>query len=126
ERGEKFFVAPDERRLRDDADGVSKLKTDFETRARQLVIRFERQIRVGCEREDDCLPLPTRSHELRAQQLRRTNLCDDLRLEVRARAEAEVFVRRSAETITASVRAASVAVDRIIKPNVGAVVVRDD
>ena len=72
------------------------------------------------------MPLPAGSHELLAQKLRRANLRDDLRLEVRARAEAEVLVRGSAEAVGARVRAAAVAVDRVVEAYVGAVVVRDD
>src|SRR5205085_10930092 len=72
------------------------------------------------------VPFPAGPHELVAQKLRRANLRDDLRLEVCARAEAEVLVRGAAKAVTACVRAAAVAVDRVVEAHVGAVVVRDD
>src|SRR5262249_10884259 len=111
ERCEQFFVAPYERRLGDDADGVAEFKTDFETAARQFVVELKRDVRVGREGEDERLPFPRRSHELLTKQLGCAHFGDDLRLEVCAGTVAEILVRRAAEAVTTGVRAAAVAVD---------------
>ena len=43
---QQVYVPAYERGLGDNADGITKLKADFQTAARQLVMRFERNIRV--------------------------------------------------------------------------------
>ena len=89
---EQLRVAPHERPLRDDRDGVAKLGADLEAAPRQLVRRLERLVAVRVAREDDDVALPGAARDLVAQQLRRVRLDDDLALEVRPGAEAEVLV----------------------------------
>ena len=93
-------VALDQRRLRDDAGRVPVLGAHLEAAARQPVARLERLVAVGDAAEDDELALPLRVVERLAQQLRRVLLDDDLALEVRAGAEAQVLVRRAGRSST--------------------------
>src|SRR5262245_1123961 len=123
---DQFQVAADQSRFRDQADRVAEFKADFKAFARELVISFERDVRIGSERKDQHVALPALLHELRAQQLRRANLGDDLSLEIGPRAEAEVLVRGPRETVRAGVRTTAIAIDRIIERNVWAVIAGDD
>ena len=119
-------VSANQRRLGDDSDRLAKLSADFQTLPRQLVVCFERNVRIGSKRENYLIALPRRLHQLLAQQLRRVDLDDDLAIEVGAGAVAKILVSRAAETIGATVNAAAITIDGVIKANVRAVVVRDD
>src|SRR5215475_9755595 len=123
---DQFQVAADQSRFRDQADGVAEFQADFQAFARELVISFERDVRIGSERKDQHVALPALLHELRAQQLRRANLGDYLSLEIGPRAEAEVLVRGPRETVCAGMRATAIAIDRIIERDVRAVIAGDD
>src|ERR1041385_5690716 len=119
-------VPTDHRRLRDDPDRLLKLDTNFQTSSRQFVIRFERNIRIGRKPKDDLVAFPRRFHQFLSQQLRRLHLGNDLAIEVRARAVTEIFVRRTAEAVSATVNATAITIDGVVKADVGTVVVRDD
>src|SRR5207249_3774493 len=60
------------------------------------------------------------------QKLRRAHLHDDLSFKIGARTVAKILVRRPAETISATVDAASIAIDRVVECHIGAVVPADD
>ena len=91
-------VALDERRLGDDAHRVPVLGAHLEASARQPVARLERLVAVGHAAEDDELALPLRRVERLAQELGRALLDDDLAVEVRPGAEAQVLVRSAARS----------------------------
>src|SRR5215510_6995349 len=111
ELSDQLEVAADEGRLRDQADRVAEFQADLQAFSRKLIVGFERDVRVGREREDQNIALPALLHKLRAQQFRRANLGDYLPLEIGPRAEAEVFMRGPRETVSAGVRAAAIAID---------------
>src|SRR6185369_5587809 len=102
------------------------LSTHFQTAARQFVISFERDVRIGSERENDLCSFPRRPHQVLTKQLGSVHFCDDLAIEISSRAVAKILVRRTAETVSATVYAAAIAVDGVIEADVGTVVVRDD
>src|SRR6185436_21134919 len=79
---EHVDVSPNQSRLRDHAHGLAKLRTDFQTTAREFVLGFDRNIRIGSEREDDLRTFPRRLHQLFTQKLRRIHLRDDLAIEI--------------------------------------------
>src|SRR2546423_1296214 len=60
------------------------------------------------------------------QKLGCPHLHDNLSFKVGARAVAKILVRRPAETISAAVDAAAIAIDRVVECHVGAVIVADD
>src|SRR2546427_3803090 len=60
------------------------------------------------------------------QEFRCAHLHDNLSFKVGARAVAKILVRRPAETISATVDAASIAIDRVVEGHVRAVVPADD
>jgi hypothetical protein len=126
EGDEQIEVASNQSRLRDDADRIAKLQTDLQTFSRQLVMRFERQVGVGREGEDEFIAFPGGAHQLFSQQLRRVNLDNDLPFKVGARAEAEILVRGAREAVSAGMRAAAIDVDAVVEANVRAVVPVDD
>src|SRR5262249_32285239 len=70
--------------------------------------------------------LPGFSRQLGAQPLGGVDLDDDLALEVRAGAEAEVLMGRPSEAITASMETSTIWVDAELERDVRAVVGRDD
>src|SRR5206468_1166279 len=64
--------------------------------------------------------------QLFTQQLRRVFFDQDLRLELQAGGEAQVFVGRAREAVDAAVLATAVGIDARVETDVGTVVVRDD
>ena len=88
--------------------GLRKSRQTSRQRAREPVDRLERLVAVGDAREDDRVALPRLARELAAQQLRRVDLDDDLALEVRARAPAQVLVRRTGVAVGARMEASAV------------------
>src|SRR2546430_8544376 len=60
------------------------------------------------------------------QKLGCAHLHDNLSFKVGARAVAKILVRRPAETVGATMDAAAIAVDRVVKSHVGTVIAADD
>ena len=55
-------VPTDQRRLGDDADRLLKIDTNLQTTSREFVIRLERNVRIGRERENDLVAFPRWLH----------------------------------------------------------------
>ena len=104
ELGDQIDVALDQRVLRDHRDRVAILEADLETLPRQLELLLDRLVAVGDAGEHHELALPARLVERLAQQLRRLRLDDDLRVEVGARTEVEILVRRPGIAVMHDVR----------------------
>src|SRR5206468_299881 len=94
--------------------------------ARDLELALDGLIWVGDAAHDDDLRRPARRGQLLGQQLGRAVLDEDARLEVEARGEAQVLVRRPREAVDAAVLAAAVGIEARLERHVGAVVARDD
>src|ERR1019366_10624095 len=97
---------------------------DFEAPAREPVPGLQRLVAIGDAAEDPLLPLPLRGVERLAEQLGGVLLDHDLAIEIGARAEAQVLVRRPCVAIRTGVKAAAVRVDAPVEADIGAVVVR--
>src|SRR6266851_2767502 len=94
-----------------------RMSADLEAASREPVMRFQRQIGIRRKRENYLVTFPGWLHQLLAQQLRRSDFDYNLAIEIRAGAVAEIFVRRPAETIRASMNAAAITVDGVVKAN---------
>src|SRR4029077_13957710 len=118
--GQYVRVAPHQRTLGDDADRVAEVAADLEASAREAVDRLGRLVAVGHAGKDDRVALPRPARQLAAQQLRRVDLRDDLAVEVRARAPAEVLVRGAGIAVRAGMEASAVRVDAVAEADVRA------
>src|SRR5207253_1065912 len=108
--------------LGDDGDRVAKLGEHFKTAPRQLYAALDRLIAIGDAADAQNARLPARRGKLAAEQLRSVFLDEDLRLEVQAGGEAEVFMIGPRVAIDATVLAAAVRIDAGVEADVGAVV----
>jgi hypothetical protein len=120
--GEHVEIAFDERALGDDADGVAEVGAGLEAAPRQLVRGLERLVAVGHAAEEDRFAPPRGRRERLAQERGRLGLDHELRLEVGARAQAEVLVAGAGVAVGAGVEAAPVRVDAPAEADVGAFV----
>ena len=101
---------------------VGKIEANLEALPRDPVAGLQRLVTIRDAGEVDHLALPTRFGELPAKEVSRVALDDQFRLEVRARAETQVFVIGPGVTIRAGVLTSPIRVDRPGKRQVGAVI----
>ena len=125
-RRDQVEVALDQRRLGHDRERVLVLGQHLDDLPRDLPLALDRLVRVGVGAERDRVAHVAALRELRAQQLRRVGLREELRLEVEARRQVEVRVRRPRVAVDAAVLAALVRIDRLRERDVGRIVARDD
>ena len=87
----------------------------FERSPRELVVAFDRLIRIGGGSERDEITRPGRLVELAAQYLGEIHLHEDQRRELVARAELELRLIAAREAVMAAVRAAAIRVQRPVE-----------
>jgi hypothetical protein len=75
------------------------LRQHLDDAARDAILALDRLIRIGVRADRDRLAAITRRCELALQQLRRVLLVEELRLEIEARREIHVGVRRTGITV---------------------------
>src|SRR6185312_1864457 len=124
--GEDVDVAQHQRRFGDDADRMAGTLQHFEDAAHHLIFALDRLVRVGVGADGDDLRLVGGRGQFLLQQFRRLRLHEQLRLEIEARRQAEIGVRRPRETVDAAVLAAAIGIDRPVEADVGTVVAGDD
>src|SRR5436190_24294589 len=112
--------------LRDDRRRIAELCQNREASAGNLQLPLDRLEGIGHAADGDDVRLPLRRQKLLAKQLGGILLDDDLRLEVEASGEAEVFVGRPSEAVDAAVLTSAIRIDAVSEADVGAVVVGDD
>src|SRR6185436_14516496 len=81
---------------------------------------------IGDTADGDGLRLPSRRHQLFAEQFRRVFLHENSGLEIEAGREPEILVIWTCEAVNASVFASAVGIDARIEADVRAVVVGND
>ena len=115
-------VASHERAFGDDAHRGRVIDARDEAPTGELVVRLERLVAVRVARERDPLTPPRVARESFAKPLDDVDLHDDLPVEVGARAEPEIRVRRPRVAVRARVKAPPIRIHAPPKPDVGAVV----
>src|SRR5262249_8483877 len=103
-------VAQQERRLGQHRAGVRRVPQRLPDALHQPVAPLHPLVGIGVRPQRDVLPAPGGTSELGAQHLGRVHLHHDLALEVSARVEIQVSVRRAGEAVAARVRASPVRV----------------
>jgi len=111
--GEQVEVAHDHGRLGQDRERVSVLGQHLDQAAGELVAALGRLVGIGVGAHRDRLAAPSRVVQLAGQPLDRVHLDHDPALEVLARVQPQVLMRRPREAIAAGVPAAAVGVDGV-------------
>ena len=91
---QKIFVPGDQVVLGHDANGITRSLEHLKTAARQLQFRLDRLVAIGDAAAGEHLWHPTLRSEFLFQQPRCIQLHHDFRLEIDARIEPEILVRR--------------------------------
>ncbi len=125
-RGEEVEVALDQHALGGDRQRMVAGGQHLDDAARDLPLALDRLVRIRVRAERDRVAHVARLRELGAQQLGGVGLGEELRLEIEARRQVEIRVRRPRVAVDAAVLAALVRVDRLAERNVGRIVARDD
>ena len=112
-------------RLRDQPERVVRARQHFDDPARELELALDRLIRIGDDAERDHFRLVTGGASSRSSSFDRVVLRHQLRLEIEARREVQVAVRRPRKTVNAAVLAAPVRIDRAIEPDIRRLVIGD-
>jgi len=84
-RREKVEIALDQRRLRDERNGVVRLATHFQDAACDAMFALDRLVGIGVDTDGQRLALVAGLREGFPQQLRRIDLRKQSRLEIDAR-----------------------------------------
>jgi len=125
-RHEEIEVALDHRVLGDDADRVVVLRQHLQDAACHLPLALDRLVRIGVRAERNHLAAVGRSRELLPQFLRCVYLGEETRLEVDARRQVAVGVRRTGIAVDTSMKASRVRIDRLRERNIRRVVAGND
>jgi hypothetical protein len=115
-----------QRRFGHDRERVFAGAQHREDRARDLPFALDRLVRVGVGAKRDRVADIARFRQFSFQEQGGVGLCEQLRLEIEARRQVEVGVRRPRIAVDAAVLAALVRVDRLRERNVRRLVARDD
>jgi hypothetical protein len=105
---------------------MAALGEQLEHAARDAIALLDRLVGIGVGAERDRLADVARLREFGAQQLDRVGLREQPGLEVEARGEFEVAVRRPREAVRAAVLAAAIGIERLGEGDVGGVVAAQD
>ena len=124
--GQKIDVAKNQSAFGDDPGRMTAFGQDFENAPRQPQLAFDRLIRIGVSAENDGFRAIGRLFEFASEQLGGIVLCNDLGLEIQARVQAPVTMRRAREAVDAPVLAAGIRVDGPVERDIRRVVGRDD
>jgi hypothetical protein len=118
-------VTSNELPLGDDRDRVRIVCTNFEASASELVVRFDRLVTIRVSRKRDELSPPRPLLKGLPQALDDVDLHDDLPLEVRTRAKAEIRMRRARIAIRAPMKAPPIRIHTPPKTDVRTLVLRE-
>src|SRR5438105_5840465 len=112
---QELGVANDHRSFSDDANGCAPRDQGFEEPPLELVMPFDRLIRIRWRPECDLFTHPRRLVELAPEHLREIHLHEDERREVVARSELELRLVPPRKAVVTPMRAAAIRVQRPVE-----------
>ena len=117
--GQNVEIARHPRRLGDDGDGMIIGRQNFQNAARDAVALFDRLIGIGVRAHGDGRDFIPLARQFPLKEHCRIGLRKKPALEIEARREPHIGMRRSGKAVDAAMLAASIGIDRAVEGNVG-------